>query len=72
MQATHRHGSITTYIPRSKICGAAMSETANDCLALAVYLPGDEQLQIDFAASQQEEVQRLMDLLPTLSPARGA
>ena len=56
---TSRYGSITTYVPRRKIAGAAISETANACVMLAVHLPEGEQVQIEFAAAQREEVRRL-------------
>ena len=60
---TSRYGSVTTYIPRRKIAGADVRETAHGCVMLAVHLPEGEPVQIEFAAAHRDDVQRLAALL---------
>ena len=60
---TSRYGSVATYIPRRKIEGIALNEAGNGCVTLAVRLPEGEQVQIEFAAAQSEDVTRLAALL---------
>lgn len=63
----NKYGSITTYIPLRNIIDAALDSTGDGCLQLSICLPGNEQIQIDFATAQQADVQSFVDLLP---PAR--
>lgn len=67
-RAENRYGSVTTYIPLQRIGGATIIAREDGCLQLSIELPGNEQVQVDFAAERQADVQQLANLLSTAQP----
>ncbi len=53
-----RYGGIWTYVPLNKIDSAALAEKAPDLLALSLHLPQGDRLEVLFAGSNRDEVER--------------
>jgi hypothetical protein len=65
--AQTRYGGIWDYLPLSRIQGAAITERPSGHLALVVYLPGSDRMEVLFSAEKRPELEQVCARLEAFS-----